>query len=217
MLPIFTIIPSILTAITKAATVIGPTIAKYAPILLDAVGKYLPKVMKSVETLCTVLDIISPNEKAEDLGAKAMASDKKPEDFDRFNDYIDYLQQAVKVDKSTLSDKPEYVAARQAIGTSVLIKGASETLGTELTLPFLKTVSQLELNATVIIEVVKAYSQSGLKLDDYEKYLSKTLPIIQLDKHSDALVNAYQKSDTSLSLEQAEEAVMNLSLAKNAL
>lgn len=216
MLPIIAI-PSLLTTIINAALAISPAIAKHAPMLLETAGKHLPQIIKIVETVATVLNVISPNERAEDLGAKAMSTEKKPEDFDKFNDYIDYLLDEVKVDKTLLSAEPEDVMARQVIGTSLLIKGTSETLGTELTLPFIKTISQLELNATMIIEVVRAYKQSGLSLDDFGRYIAKTLPIDHLDKHSDTLVNVYQKFDASLSLEQAEDAVMDLSLEKNSL
>jgi hypothetical protein len=217
MLPVITSLPAIFATITKFAVSIGPTIVKYAPMLIEMAGKYLPQIIKTVETVSTVLNIISPNETAEELGAKATTADKKPEDFDKFNDYITYLRQDVKVDKTTLSEEPVDVLARQAIGTSLMIKGVSEALGTELTLPFIKTVSQLGLDANVIIEVAKAYSNSGLNLDDYDKYITKTLPIDQLDKHSDVLVNAYQKSDASLSVEQAEDVVMDLALPKSNL
>lgn len=214
MLPIFTSIPSIIAAITKVAATIGPAIAKYAPMLLDVAAKYLPQVIKTVETVATVLNIISPNESAENLGAKAMSADKKPEDFDEINQYINYLKNDVKVDSSTLSKDAVDVAARQTIGASILIKGANEFLGIELDLPFIKTVSQLDIDANVIVEVVKAYSDSGLNLDDYVKYVTQTLPVDELDTHGEVLVDAYRKADPSLSEEQAEDAVMDLSLPK---
>lgn len=215
MLPIFTTIPSILAAITKVAVTIGPVIARYAPMLLDVAAKYLPQVIKTVETVATVLNIISSNESAENLGAKAMIADKKPEDFDEINQYINYLKNDVSVDSSTLSKEGIDVAARQAIGTSILIKGVNENLGVELSIPFIKTVSQLDIDANVIVEIVKSYSTSGLNLEDYVKYVTKTLSVDELDKHGEILVDAYQNADHSLSEEQAEDAVMDLSLPKN--
>ena len=217
MLPIIPAITSMLATITKVATTIGPAIAKYAPMLLEMAGKYLPQIIKTVETVSTVLNIISPNENAEDLGAKAMNAEKKPEDFDKINDYIDYLRQNVSVDKTTLSEDPVDVKARQAIGSSLMIKAVGEVLGTELTLPFIKTVSQLGLDAKVIVEVAKAYSNRELSLDDFEKYIGKTLPIDQLEKHGDTLVSAYQQVDSNMSVDQAEDIVMDLELPKSNL
>lgn len=212
MLPIIPVATSILATIINMAVTVGPVIAKYAPMLVEVAGKYLPQIIKTIEIISTFLNIISPNESAEELGAKAMSADKKPEDFDEINDYIDYLRKEVIIDTETLSDEKVDVLTRQAIGTSLMIKGVSENLGCELTLPFLKTVSQLGLEANVIISLVKAYSNSGLSLDDVEKYIDNSLPIDQLDKHSDVLVNAYQRADTSLSVEQAEDAVMDLKM-----
>lgn len=214
MLPIFAAIPSILATITKVAVSMGPFIAKYAPMLVEVAGKYLSQIIKTVEGISSVLNIISPNETAEELGAKAMSADKKPEDFDEINDYINYLRKEVSIDIETLSDKKVDVLTRQAIGTSLMIKGVSENLGCEVPLPFIKTVSQLGLEANVIIALVKTYSKSGLSLDDFEKYIGKTLPIEQLDKHSDVLVRAYQSADTSLSVEQAEDCVIDLDMPK---
>lgn len=217
MLPIIAAIPAILASITKVAATIGPFLAKNAPLLLDLAGKYLPKIIQTVEAISSILNITSPSESAEELGAKAMIADKKPEDFDKHNDYIDYLRKEVSIDKTELSDEKVDLLTRQAIGTSLMIKGVSETLGTEVTIPFIKTVSQLGLDAKVIIEVVKAYSNSDLTIDDIEKYTSKTLPIDQLDKHGDTLVDAYQKADSSMSVEQAEDAVMDLEIPKDSL
>jgi len=215
MLAIIPALPSILASIVKVATTIGPMVAKYAPLLLEVAGKHLPQVIKTVETLSNVLNIISPNESAEELGAKVMSADKKSEGFEKINDYIDYLRKDVTVDKAALSTEKTDVMAREVIGTSLLIKGASEAIGAELTLPFIKTVSQLGVDAKLIIEVAKAYSNNGLSLDDYEKYIDKTLPIDQLDKHSDTLVSVYQKVDSNLSVEQAENAVMDLTIANS--
>ncbi|MFT5759815.1 MAG: hypothetical protein ACI9LM_004594 [Alteromonadaceae bacterium] len=217
MLHIIPVITSMLATITKVAVTIGPTIAKYAPMLLEMAGKYLPQIIKTVETVCTVLNIVSPNERAEDLGAKAMNAEKKPEDFDKINDYIDYLRQDVSVDKTTLSEDPINVTARQVIGSSLMIKAAGEVLGTELTLPFIKTVSQLDLDANVIVEVAKAYSNSALNLNDFDEYITDTLSLDESDKHSNALVYAYQKTDSSMTVEQAEDRVMDLALPTNSL
>ncbi len=215
MLPIIAIMSSVLATITKVAVTIGPMLVKHAALLLEVGGKYLPQIIKTIETVSTVLNLISPDERAEELGEKAMQADKKPEDFDDINAYINYLRDHVSIDKTTLSNEKIDVMTRQAIGASLLVKGVSETLGTELTLPFIKTVSQLGLDANVIIEVVKAYSTAGLNLDDYENYITEKLPTDQLDKHSDVLITVYQKADPSLSLEQAEDLVMDLALPKS--
>ena len=217
MLPLISLLPTIIATITNAALAVGPMIAKYSSLVVEISGKYLPQVIKTVEAISSCLNILSPNESAEELGAKAMNADKKPENFDKFNDYINYLREEVKINKNELSTDKVDVISRQSIGVSLLVEGISKNLGVELTLPFIKSVSQLGINEKVIVETVKAYSENGLKLDDYEKYVSKDLSIESLDKHSDALVEAYLKSDSTMSIVQAENEVMDLSLPNNNL
>ncbi|OLQ70160.1 hypothetical protein BIT28_10960 [Photobacterium proteolyticum] len=66
----------------------------------------------------------------------------------------------------------------------------------------------------MILEMIKAYSTKGLNMDDYGKYLGKTLSIEQLDEHSEVLVEVYQKANPTMTTEQVEDIVMGLELPK---
>ncbi|EKO3892480.1 hypothetical protein P0F32_003696 [Vibrio metschnikovii] len=77
-------------------------------------------------------------------------------------------------------------------------------------MPFLRTVSQLGLEPKLILAIVKSYAKSGLSADDVEQYLSDKLTIEQSQRHSEALVSAYQFVDPELDRQQAEDAVINL-------
>ena len=48
--------------------------------------------------------IIAPNEDAEELGDKVMRADKKPEDFDSTNEYIEYLRNEIKSSREEIED-----------------------------------------------------------------------------------------------------------------
>lgn len=203
-------IPAIVAAISKVATTIGPMIAKYAPILLETLGKNLPRAIQTIEGVSLVANVLRPNEHVEDLGAKAMAADKAPEDFTRINDYIDYLRNEVEVDSQALSQDPIDSTIRNAIGATIALKGVGEMMGTEISLPFLKTISQLGLEPKLILTIVKTYAQSGLNTDDVELYLTDQLSIAQSQQHSEVLVTAFQVAEPELDRQQAEDAVMNL-------
>ncbi|EGQ7970813.1 TPA: hypothetical protein SLZ51_003332 [Vibrio cholerae] len=203
-------IPAMITAISKMATTVGPMIAKYAPIVLETLEKNLPRVMQTIEALSLAANVLRPNEQVEELGAKAMAADKTPEDFARINDYIDYLRNEVEVDSQALSQDPLDSTIRHAIGAAIALKGVGEIVGTEISLPFLKTISQLGLEPQLILTIVQAYAQSGLSADEVEQYLNDQLSIEQSQQHSEVLVTAYQIADPQLDRQQAEDAVMNL-------
>ncbi|HCE2312170.1 TPA: hypothetical protein NGT30_004567, partial [Vibrio parahaemolyticus] len=146
-----TLIPSIITTITKIASSIGPMIAKYAPMVIEIVGKNLPKVVNTVEAISLVADVLKPNERADELGAKAMAAEKTPEDFEQINDYIDYLRNDVEIDEENLSTDAVDVITRQAVGVAITAKGIAQTLEADVSIPFLNAISQLEIDPKVAI------------------------------------------------------------------
>ncbi|MGF1723984.1 hypothetical protein [Photobacterium nomapromontoriensis] len=203
-------IQAVLTMVTKMAATVGPMIVKYAPIALEAFGKHLPKLLHTLEAVSMVTNVLRQNEQAEDLGAKAMVAEKKPEDFDAINNYIHYLRDGVVLDKHTLSHDDTDVIARQAIGAAILLKAVEETLdlGTPISMSFLKTVSESGIDASVILSIIKSYTESGLNLSDLDGYLKSQLSLAESGKHSEALVEAFSQANPAMSLEQAEDAVM---------
>ncbi|NBI54843.1 hypothetical protein EIZ48_20200 [Photobacterium alginatilyticum] len=157
------------------------------------------------------LGIIKPGENLEELGEKAMLSDKKPEDFDSINEYINHLRNEVVLDKEKFNSLDEKeLLARSAIGASITLKGINEKLDTIVTPEFMAEVAKQQLTAQEIIGTVKAYKEKELNTGDYELYLNDELSIDESDKHSDALVSAYQKLEPELTIEQIEDKVMGL-------
>ncbi|WP_102305452.1 hypothetical protein [Vibrio cyclitrophicus] len=205
-----TLLPSIITAITKIASSIGPMIAKYVPMVIETVGKNLPKVIHTVEAISLATDVLKPNERVDELGAKAMAAEKKPEDFVKINDYIDYLRNDVTINTKELSTDSVGVMTRQAVGLVIATKGIGTALEVDVSIPFLNAISHLNIDPKVAIALVKSYEASGLKADDVQKYLDGTLSIEETHQHSDTFVDAYQATNPSMSAEEAEDAVMEL-------
>ena len=78
----------IMSVFAKVASTVGPMLAKYVPIMLDTLGKNLPKVINTIEAISVASNVLTPRDNANELGAKAMMAEKKPEDFDKINDYI---------------------------------------------------------------------------------------------------------------------------------
>lgn len=205
-----TLIQTLLATVTKIVSSMGPMMVKYVPMVIETIGKNLPKVIDTVDAISLAVDVLRPNERAEELGAKALAADKKPEDFDQINDYIEYLRNDVEVDSNSLSSEPVDVLTRQAVGATIAIKGVGESLGTDVSLPFLNAVGRLGLDPKLVIEIIKVYAESGLSADDVGKYLENKLSISETHRHSDAWVNAYQEANPSMSIEEAEDAIMDI-------
>lgn len=200
----------IMSVFAKVASTVGPMLAKYVPIMLDTLGKNLPKVINTIEAISVASNVLTPRDNANELGAKAMIAEKKPEDFDKINDYINYLRNDITLDTESLSQDPVDCAIRLAVGGTIALKGVNEALDADVSIPFLKSVSTLDLTPNIILSVIKSYQQNSLNLDDLDNYLHDKLSLAQANKHSDALVNAYQLANPNMDLEQAEDAVINL-------
>ena len=200
------------SAISSAVSSVGRGIANVATTIASLGVSLAAKVSDAIKSVGISLGIIRPEDTMEELGERAMLSDQKPEDFDSINEYIDHLKNNVLFDKEKFDNLDEKdLLARSSIGASITLKGINEKLNTTVTPEFMATVASQELEANEIIETIKIYKEKELKLDDYDVYLNDELTLDETDKHSDALVEAYQKLEPELSLEQIEDKVMGLS------
>ncbi|WP_220493359.1 hypothetical protein [Pseudoalteromonas sp. SR44-5] len=199
------------SAISSAVSSIGSAVASVATAVVSLGVELAGKVGDAIKAVAISLGILKPEEDLEELGEKAMMSDKKPEHFDSINEYIDHLRHNVNIDKDKFGKLGEKdLLARSAIGASIMLKGINEKLDSAVTPEFMAEVAKQELAADQIIGTIKAYKDNDLKTDDYGLYINNELSIDESDKHSDALVSAYQKLEPELTIEQIEDKVMDL-------
>ncbi len=199
------------SVISSVASSIGHAVVARATAIASLGVELAGKVGEAIKAVGISLGILKPDENLEELGQKAMLSDKKPEDFDSINEYIDHLRNNVTIDKEKfekLDDKE--LLARSAIGASITLKGINEKLDTVVSLEFMTEVAKQELAADQIVSTIKAYKEKGLKTENYGLYLNDELKLDESDKHTDALVSAYQKLEPELTIEQIEDKVMDL-------
>lgn len=169
------------------------------------------KVGEAIKTVGVSLNILRPEDNMDELGEKAMLSDKGPDDFESMSAYIDHLRNDVSLDKEkfdSLSDTDKL--ERASIGASITLKGINEKLDTVVSPSFMATVALLDLDAKEIIGTIKSYKENGLDTADYKLYVNNELSIDETHKHGNALVQAYQKLEPQMSLEQIEDKVMGL-------
>ncbi|WP_245823915.1 hypothetical protein [Photobacterium proteolyticum] len=199
------------SAISSAMSKVGGFVADTATSIAKLGVELATKVGEAIKAVGISLGIIKPGENLEELGEKAMLSDKKAEDFDSINEYINHLRNEVTLDKEKFNSLDEKeLLARSAIGASITLKGINEKLDTVVTTEFMAEVAKQQLTAEEIIGTIKVYKEKELNISDYELYLNDELSIDESDKHSDALVSAYQKLEPELTFEQIEDKVMGL-------
>ena len=204
-------VSSVCSGISSAVSRVGSAIVDVATSIATLGVELAAKVGQAIKSVAEYLGILSPEDNLEELGEKAMMTDKKPEDFDSFNDYINHLRNDVQIDRekfSRLDDKDLMV--RSAIGASITLKGINERLDTVVTPEFMATVAKQDLAAKEIVATIESYKAKDLNLSDYSLYMDDELSLDESSKHSSALVDAYQKLEPELSLQQIEDKVMGL-------
>lgn len=206
------VVSSVCSVIRSVASNIGNSVVKSATSIASLGVSLAAKVTDAIRSVGVSLGIIRPEDSLEELGEKAILSEKKPEDFDSINEYIDHLNNNVPFDKDKFDrlDEKELLA-RSSIGASITLKGINEKLDTVVTPEFMATVASQELETKEIVSTIKAYKENDLKLEDYDLYLNDELTLDETTKHSSALVEAYQKLEPELSIEEIENKVMGLS------
>lgn len=130
----------------------------------------LPEIIQTIGTVISkiaeFLGLKEPEkDEPEDLGMKAEQADKKPEDFDSTEAYINYLHNEIKVDETKKKElTPEQKAAYSAIGSTLYLNAAKEKLGVDDISPeILVDAAKLKMDAGEIVEYVKHMKDAGFK------------------------------------------------------
>ncbi len=202
---------SVCSSVSSFCSSVSSSISKAVSTIVSLGVDLATKVGEAIKGVAVSLGILKLDDNLEELGEKAILSDKKPDDFDSINEYIDHLRNDVPLDKEKfdkLSDKE--LLERSAVGAAITLKGINEKLDTVVTPEFMAEVAKQDLETEEIVETIKAYKYKELNTEDYGAYLNDELNIDESDKHSDALVLAYQKLEPELTFEQIEDKVMDL-------
>ncbi|WP_254619396.1 hypothetical protein [Vibrio metschnikovii] len=198
------------SVVNSVASILG-SIANRAITILEMGPSLAIRVGEAIKAVGISLGIIMPNDDLQELGEKAMMSEKTPADFDSISAYIDHLRNDVPIDREKFSrlDEKELLA-RSAIGSAITLQGINEKLETVVCPQFMAMVATQNLTADEIVATIKTYKEKSLSTSDYSLYLKDELSIAQSREHSNALVEAYQQLEPELSIEQIEDKVMGL-------
>lgn len=142
------------------------------------IGGAIDVLIAIVSAIAEALGLKDKDETSEELGMKAETADKKPEDFDSIEAYIEYLRNDVQIDKEKLEnlskeDKVKYAA----IGTAITIKGIEEKYGIEAPGDFWKTAADLKLSGEETKQYIETFKQNGItNMKDMSDYIKGVAP-----------------------------------------
>lgn len=132
------------SAVSSVCSSIGGAIMGGIGSLAPVISPWLSIAVTVISVLAEIFTEKPKEEKPEELGMKAEQADKKPEDFDSINDYIEYLRQEIKVDAAKLENLSEEERMKyQTVGLGLYVKNIEEKQGMKLDPAFLKVVPEM--------------------------------------------------------------------------
>ncbi|NPA11100.1 MAG: hypothetical protein GXO62_02535 [Epsilonproteobacteria bacterium] len=210
---------SLSSFVSKAVSVVvdtvksvGTRVVESATQFLKAGARFLDTVSTVIEGIAKKLGLIEINDNAEDLGDRAMRADKKMEDFESVNEYIDYLKNKISsTPKDQLENLPAHERfARKAVGNAILSKALEEKLKMEIPVDFWVEAVKAGLSGREIDEMLKRFKLQGIKPQDFAKYLKKELNEKEEEKMDKFLIQAFKEIEPNMSEEDIEEKVYDL-------
>ena len=173
----------IMSALGAAVNAVIAVLPKIGAAIASFIDKIPPPIIEKI--LSSTIDIVSDlskkfllgSDSPEQLGEKAFKAEKKPEDFESIGQYIQYLENEIKIDPRdsanlTLDEKK----ARELAGTEIYRQGINEKLGVNVSDDFLILCSKVGLDAKTVYLVLSAVQENQIvTLDDFCKYFSGTI------------------------------------------
>ena len=172
---------SVCSAVGSLCSNIGSTImgevsslvSSFLPVLGPTLEAALSVFVAVVSFLAELFTDKPQEEKPEEIGMKAEQADKKPENFDSINDYIEYLRNEVQLDPADLEklsdeEKQKY----KLVGLGLYIKNIEEQQGVKLDPEFLKSIPKLKdqgYEAADIANLMQSMKNNGVR--DMKQYV----------------------------------------------
>ena len=197
--------------VTESVKAVGKVIVNEAKDFLKMSIETLKAVTTVLETIAKALGIIKNEENVEELGDKAMRADKKMEDFDSVNEYIEYLRNEIKTSQEELKKLPlEERLARRAVGSALLSKAISERKSIEIPVEFWEETVKAGLNAKEIDYFLDKFKKAGIAPVDFAKYLRRELNLEEENKIDNFLLENFKELEPNLNEKEIEKKIIRL-------
>lgn len=174
-------VSTFVSSIAEVAKGIAPIICDGLKEIVNVIAEIkMPEIIEIViETIAEIVEVIGKKiglieeeDTAEELGFKAQDAERKPDDFESVEEYIDYLRNEIKIDREKFDNlKDEDKLTCNAIGSTILAKGISEKKGVELSGEFLVEVAKQKMKGEEVNAFIDNFKKNDLKMDSMKDYL----------------------------------------------
>jgi len=207
---IMSVISSVVSVVSSVVSTVGKALVTGATKLLEVAGNHLDAIVNVIETIGKILDVIGQDDKIDELGAKAIQSEKKPEDFDKISEYIKYLKNEIeldmdKFDNANMEDK----LARKAIGATIVSKGIEETKETSIPMEFWREVTKQGMSNKEIDRTIDLFKESKEE-NKFSEYMNGELDFKDEVKVGKMIIEMYRELEPNMTIEQIEDKIMKM-------
>ena len=175
-------------------------------ILIPGFG--LPEILLLIQCIGEVAKIlgVSGSDSPEELGMKAEIAEKKPEDFDSIEDYINYLNDEVELEEGAVDNLSETDKAKYgAMGAALNIQAIEEKYDVSLSPDFLRDVTIMKLSSEEVASYIKEFKDRGItKMQDMTDYLRDEKIESDKCKVSESILDVMEDLYPEMSEEQLE-------------
>jgi len=200
--------------LSSLVSIVGKTLVEGTKKLLEIAGEKFEAIANVIEVVGKVLDIISQNENIDELGAKAIQSEKQPEDFNKISEYIEHLKNNVELDIDKFNNaRTEDKLIRKAIGATIIAKGIEAKKDVLIPMEFWKEVTKQEMNGTEIDKVIDIFKSNNME-NKFSEYMNGKLEYKDEVKVGKMIIQMYRELEPNMTIEQIEDKIMRME-AKN--
>lgn len=210
-------ISGVCSAISSAISSLGSSLSEFATKIVELAGPLLETVGKIASLVAKFLGVTEELENPLELGLRAEMSDKKPEDFDSYKDYINYIKNEVKIDEEKLKNASDIDKAKySAIGSGILIKGIEDKkdmdIGADVFVALAKIGMETldKMGGARGVDAILDTFKDG-KLSEFAKYVSGDLNSVK-DKImvSDKLTETFKNLNPEMDIKDIQKEVMDM-------
>lgn len=198
---------------------IGGAISKLAPnIIKPFLGLGIGEILIAVQIIVTVIGAIAnilgvkeENESPEEIGMKAEQAEKKPENFDSYQEYINYLRKEVQIDKTKLDNlSPEDKIKYGTVGSAILVKGIEEKEKFEIPAEFVAEIGKQNMSIEETRQYIKEFKNENLQLKDFVNYLKGTVQDKIYERVGNTIEYAIRDLNPEMSNQDLDSKIVNM-------
>lgn len=203
------------SAISSAFGSLG-SLVSVASNFLKVASPYLGIIGNIISIVGNLLGVKEEDESLEEIGAKAMKSDKKPENFDSYNDYIKHLRENIKLDKEEMENaSKELKLARTAVGATVVSKGIEEKKEMEISVDTWVAMAKAGLDGKIdVVNLILDTFKDKNEQKDFANYVDGKAGFKEEKIVTDKLTDIYKSLEPNASDIDIEKKVMDMDKSK---